>query len=301
MEAKRIFLWIFIFLILGMTILYWYFPSDPRDFNFSLNSDTNFSENGRGMQFYKNMRFPSERISYQISEECTLKKQAEMIEAFEIMEDKTILEFYPALIEPEISVICDDKIKIENGMFIAGEGGPANVSLGENFSVIRNGHILLIRESSCERPNIAIHELLHVLGFDHSENINNIMYPISKCRQEISEDMIDEINRLYSIPSLPDIAIEKVSAELKNRFLSFNLTIQNEGLKESGEFVIEIFANDKLVETLNVDAIPLGSGREITVTNVFISKINVEKLEFSIKVLEQELDKINNIVTLELS
>jgi hypothetical protein len=301
MTWKRVMSIVLVFLFVAMLILYWYFPSDPREFNFELYPSTNFSDNDTnvGMQFYPDMRFPSKEISYDINEACTLKKKAEMIEAFNILENLTSLKFYPSS-NAEIEIMCEDKVVVDNGMFIAGEGGPANVSLGNLYSVIQNGHILLIRESKCERPNIAIHEALHVLGFDHSDNVNNIMYPVSKCRQEISDDLIGEINRLYSVPSLPDIALEKVSAEMKNRFLNANITLQNQGLRESGNFSIEIYADDKLIEEVEVSNTPLGAGKEISVTNILISQIKVDKLVFSVKGLGQELNEKNNIATLEI-
>jgi len=76
----------------------------------------------------------------------------------------------------------------------------------------------LLRKSSCSTPNIAIHELLHALGFKHSSNPENIMYHITQCEQNISKDMIDYINELYAIPSLPDLKLHNTSAKLKGDF-----------------------------------------------------------------------------------
>ena len=72
---------------------------------------------------------------------------------------------------------------MKEGLFIAGEGGPSNITKSGDFSVITHGSILLIKESKCERPNIAIHELLHALGFDHSENPNNHSNPLRALRR----------------------------------------------------------------------------------------------------------------------
>ena len=64
---------------------------------------------------------------------------------------------------------------IREGKFIAGEGGPTNITVSGKYNVITHGSILLIRESRCSIPTIAIHELLHVLGFKHSNNLRFII------------------------------------------------------------------------------------------------------------------------------
>jgi len=301
MSWQKVIGFILMILALILVILYWYFPSDVKEFKFETNPSANFSTNeSKVMQFYPNMRFPSNNISYSISEECDVQKKSEMLWAFETLEEKTILNFYESE-EAEINVFCENKAKIENGMFIAGEGGPANVSLGSKFNVIMNGHILLLKKSDCERPNIAIHELLHVLGFDHSENANNIMYPISKCNQIVSEDIISEINKLYTIESQPDLQIESVSASVQARFLDTNIVIKNEGLKDSSDFILRIYANNKSIEKMDVEGIKIGYGKMINITNILVPQIRIDTLKFVLETEFPELDKQNNYVNLELT
>ena len=301
MEWKKLIGFITISLVLALVILYWYFPSDPQEFKFEPDPITNFSVNGtEAMQFYPNMRFPTKDISYSISNECDIQKKSEMILAFNLLEGQTILNFYELKENADINVFCEDITRIENGMFIAGEGGPANVSLGKNFNVIMNGHILLLKKSDCEGPNIATHELLHVLGFDHPTNINNIMYPISKCKQIISEDMISEINRLYNIDNLPDLEINTVSASTHTRFLDANIVLKNEGLKDSEDFILGIYANEKQIDKMDVEGIKIGYGRIINITNILIPQIKIDSLKFAIETEAVELNKENNYVILNL-
>ena len=302
MGWKTILSLIFILFVVALLVLYWFIPLEtitygigsPTHSNFSLNSYDNQS-----MQFYKNMRYPGSDISYAI-DNCPLKKMDEMKQAFEAISDKTVIDFYPVVGDEEISVTCDSKAKIEGGLFIAGEGGPTNITQSDRFNIIHKGSILLIRESKCPRPNIGIHELLHALGFDHSNNPNNVMYSVSKCDQTIGQDTINLLNFLYSFPSQPDLAFENVSASMRGRYLDVNITIRNNGLKDSEKTEIFIYADNKLIKEVDLDILKIGHGRIIVLTNIFILKKNIGELKFFIDSDFKELDKANNQVTLEI-
>jgi len=291
-----------VFLVL-LLVFYWVFPFEKIYFVTSSQKNSNFNINNSGnetrqMQFYENMRYPNKDISYKI-QKCTLKKTDEMKTAFAIVENLTVLHFYPVASDEEISVTCDEKTRFEGDLFIAGEGGPINITKTENFNVIRKGAITLIRESKCENPNVGIHELLHVLGFDHSENPDNIMYPVSKCDQKISQDIIDLINQLYSFPSLPDLAFENVSATMSGRYLDFTLVLRNHGLANSRGGIIEIYADDDKIKEIEFGPLDIGYGRMITVTNIFTFKKRIKELRFFIKTNFEELEKENNEVILK--
>jgi len=284
-----------IFLVL-LLLFYWVLPLETIDFGTISSRNSNFSLNSYGnesMQFYENMRYPSQDISYKI-QECTLQKTDEMEKSFEIIENLTVLNFYPVISNEEISITCDSKIKFEGDLFIAGEGGPINIMRAGYFNVIQQGAITLIRESKCENPNVGIHELLHALGFDHSENPNNIMYPVSKCSQTIGQDTINLINWLYSFQSLPDLAFENVSATMSGRYLDLNFTIRNRGLKDSLGGTIEIYADGEIVKEIESEPLKIGQGRRILINNIFILQKNIDELKFFIKTDFEELDKENN-------
>jgi len=291
---------LFLLVVVVLLGVYWFFPFGEKEF-LSGTGNSNFSlgNNSSKMQFYENMRFPSSEISYRI-ENCTLQKKADMEQGFDIIGNLTILDFYPVDSGEEIFVTCESKNRIENVLFIAGEGGPVNITQTKKFNVIFYGEILLIKDSECSEPNIAIHELLHVLGFNHSENSGNIMYPVSKCSQTIGEDIPKFLNEIYSVQSYPDLAINNVTAVMHGRYIDTNLTIQNDGLADAEEAVLKISADGKTEKEINIEEIKIGYGRNILLTNLKISQIDVQNLEFLIEADFNELDKQNNKVLLAI-
>lgn len=285
---------ILIFVVIIFLIIYWFVPYNEIDFNLEP-TNSNFSlTNYSKMQFYDNMRYPSNKISYKIYDACTLQKKSDMEQTLEILENLTILEFYPVLSGEEISITCTDEVVYEGSMFVGGEGGVTNVTVAGDFHVIFNGKVLLIRNSECQTPNIAIHELLHALGFAHSENKNNIMYAISNCRQTIGEDIPKFLDEIYSVEPKPDLVFENASIELKGKYLDANFSVRNNGLKYSPNAKIIVYADDKNVKEIELAPLDIGYGRKIFLSNIWVTKINIDSIKFVIETDFEELDKTNN-------
>ncbi len=301
MDLKPIFGFIFLLIVVFLLAMYWFVPFNSGYFSIT-SSPSNFSlDNNSDMQFYSNMRFPESRISYRI-EDCTLQKKEDIQRAFEFMEEKTILDFYSVPTNEEIYVTCSSKNVRNENFLVAGEGGPTKSIVAGKFVVIFEGQILLIKDSKCPEPLIAIHELLHVLGFNHSENRKNIMYPIisSTCNQELSSDMIDLINELYSIPSHSDLILKDISASLNRRYLDIEATIWNYGFKDAPSSILKIYGNGKEIKSIEVSSMEIGEGRSISLSNIFVSQLNLEELELEVEANFPELDKENNRVILEI-
>lgn len=295
---------IFTVFVIMLLIFYWFFPfntiefytdlSDSNNFNFTLNTSGT-----QEMQFYENMRYPNSEISYRIYD-CPLYKKNEIERAFNTLSNSTILDFYPVLYNEEISATCESRGKTRGELFVAGEGGPINITSTQNFNVIFQGELLLIKESKCENPNIGLHEILHTLGFDHSSNPKNIMYNVSKCDQTIGEDIINRINELYSVKSYPDLSFENVSAVMNGKYLDTTITIRNNGLKDSENAKLIIYAGEKIIKEIELNPIKIGHGITVSLENIWIPRINVNELKFLIESDFNELNKNNNQIKLEI-
>lgn len=288
-------------LIMILLTMFYFLPFNEINFE-TKSANYNFSmfPSESGMQFYPNMRFPDTTLTYRILD-CPLQKTDDMETAFDIMGNLTLLKFDSVSNNEQISVTCEEQLKMsKGGMFTAGEGGPTNITKAGEFYVILSGSILLIKESNCPTPNIALHELFHVLGFDHSTNPNNVMYNFTSCDQTIGEDMVQLINDLYSIPSYPDLILENVSAVMNGRFLDVNLTVLNIGLADAPKSKIIIYADGNQIKEVNLESIGLGYGRIMTLGNIWVSQINVNELNFILKNDFNEINKENNKIKLKV-
>ncbi len=246
------------------------------------------------MQFYPNLRYVDSKISYRI-ESCSAEREDEMINAFSEISNISILEFYSVDSNEQISVTCDERTQsLKEDYFIAGEGGPTKIIAGDRFNVVFNGKILLLRDSQCETPNVPVHELLHALGFRHSLNKWNIMFNITNCKQIVGEEIPQLIDELYSYPKYADLDLKEVNAKMKGRYLNTNFTIKNNGLKDSGDFKIKIYADNSLIKELDSDFVKIGEGKIITLQNILIPRITINELKFSVETNFEELERENN-------
>lgn len=245
-------------------------------------------------QFYQNLRYEDKNIRYYIDPNCDQNRRSSAERAFAILQNKTILTFYETPGNPEIVVTCSNIAPTaeEKDHFIAGEGGPSKIIVAGTFSVILFGKISLYREDKCEEPQVAVHEILHALGFDHNTNQNSILYPITDCNQRIDQSILDYINQLYSIPSLPDLSIDSVNANRTNNYLNFEITISNIGLRDSKNSSLSIYSGDNHVESYVLDDLDVGRKKVLSVQNLFLK--GKGQLKFVIETNENEITKSNN-------
>ena len=301
MEAKHFFAGIFlviVLILLGGYSIYSFmseeleFSANPRNYNFSLNNSSS-----DGMQYYPNMRYIENEIYYRI-DNCEKKKSQDMKDAFEIMENLTILEFKEISEREELYITCNETARFENNMFIAGEAVPSKVVPTGLYNIILRGEILLIKDSACEDPNIAIHELLHALGFNHSNNPNNLMYPITSCKQTIGEEIPELINQVYSVENLPDLMFENATARKHGIYLDIDASIRNAGLNDANGFILDIISNGKIMRQFKIEKIEIGTGKMITLTSLLLTKFNLDDITLYINSTDRELNKENNNITL---
>lgn len=266
-------------------------------------------------QFYQNMKFNHNKISYNINENCEEKKKEKILSAFsELGENVNILIFYYSLDEPDIEINCAQKNQegieeeINEKHFVAGEGGAKEIIQTERFNIITNGVILLYDNSKlktieCEYPNVELHELMHVFGFDHVDNKQSLMFPfIDSCDQKLDPSLIKKLIQLYSQENFPDLYFENVSAIKKGRYLDFNVVIKNSGSVNSDNITLIILDDEKVIEERDLGKFKFGSGIFLETKNLKLNHLNPEKISFIIdsKNKVKELDENNNIVEIRL-
>ncbi len=300
-----------ILLLISMDFLSYLFPPKTMELNVSIVKIPQYNNSSSGaVQFYPNMKFNHNNLSYWIDENCTSDKRKRMIKSFELISnDVSFLTFFEKNENnPDIDIVCsrDEKYNGEltkdNEFFIAGEGGAKEIIQTERYNVINKGVILLYENPSnsidCDWPNTEVHELMHVFGFNHSNDKKSLMYPyLDNCDQKLDDSIIRELNLLYSEDNLADLYFENISAIKKGRYLDFNFTIKNSGDMDAINVSYSILEDLDVTETKEINNIKYGAGIIVSVTNLKLN--NKDSLDIRIVIdyfnRINEIDKDNNI------
>ena len=297
-------------LSLSILILYDNMPHDPVDLvvnSVDRGEHTSYIDYGTTPVFSKNLRFDHTNITYYIEYNCPNKRRRKMIKAFEIFEEKMDIIKFIQIDEPsnaDILVGCsDDYISVGEDLFAAGEGGPSEIINTSIFKVIKKGKISLYKETGCDYPVVEIHELSHVFGFDHTPNEKSIMHNVSRCDQRITPDMVTIIQELYSIEPKADLRISNVSSIKKGKYLDFNITVLNEGLKLAKNVNISIISKGEEIEITPLGDIDIGFGRTLKAQNIMLNSRSVDEIEFIVDKNSaiEELNKKNNHVSMKVT
>ncbi len=255
------------------------------------------------VQFYPEMRYPNNTITYTIGKACTESKAVNIRRALDILSANTSLVFIPES-NGEITYLCSDisPNQSDESHIIAGEGGPTKIINTTTFSVILAGQVSLYRPERCQTPNIAIHETLHALGFDHVQDPTDIMYPVTDCNKYLKQATIDAINKLYSYPSEPDLAIDSVSANQTGRYLNFHITIMNHGLKNSLGSNLTLYSDGNPLRTFILGEIDIGTKKFLDVQNMYLQSSRISNVTFLIQATDGQADLFpkNNFAKINL-
>jgi len=305
-----------LFIIISILVyqIYLSIPGEPQELEFIVKEQQEQNINGVSevKQFYPNMKFNHNTISYKIDVVCDAKKRGRVISAFdELSYNVNIIKFYESQENPDIEVICDKEkeTNVNDDHFIAGEGGANEIIQTGKFNVINKGLILLydnsdLRTLECSYPNVELHELMHVFGFDHSSNKESLMYPyLDSCNQKLDNSIIEKLNSLYSQPNLPDLYFEDVKAIKKGIYLDFNLTIKNSGDIGAKNLNFSVFDEGELVESRKIGngTLDYGAGFIIEIANFKLLHRNPKEISFVLDYenVIAELDESNNIAKVE--
>jgi len=304
MIGKIIFI-IFLILAAGLIAYFSYsiyqnFYSPVKNFNATL-EETKPSYNS-SLQFYPNMRFDHNKISYFISDLCDEKRTENIKSAFSIIDSKvSALSFHLDSENSDIILTCSDE-NIEEGedMFRAGMGGvEGDIPYTGEFYIIPNGNVTIYQNINCNTPIVEIHEILHSLGFVHSENENSIMYPVSSCNEVITNDIVLELERLYLIQALPDLYFTNVSASKQGSYLNLEFSVRNKGIINAENVSVILYAENNEKDRFNLGKIEPGAGKIYSVKN---EKVPSSSQIFKLKIIDgEELNKENNEIILTLS
>lgn len=242
-------------------------------------------------QFYANMRFVSPTIVYSFGEACTLSKKRTVFEAFRLLESKTPLRFTTEG-TPVFFISCQDVAvpATEADHFVAGEGGPSKTINATQFYIIQMANVSLYRDETCDTPHVALHEILHALGFDHTSDSKSIMYPVTDCAQQLDTAITDELTRLYTLPSYADAVLTDANVSIADGYMSFIVTIANQGLTDVLNATLVVEGGGRREFTLG--EIGVGKRKLFSVENIRVS--NVDSVHFTVVVAQQELSLVNN-------
>ena len=265
-------------------------------------------------QFYPNMKFNHNNISYLIQTDCPSDKKENMLKAFDLISQETGIINFSSVSEnetlnPDVEVLCSPKEKAddqqESDFFVAGEGGAKEIIQTGRYNVITQGVILLYGNPQnaihCNWPNVEVHELMHVFGFNHSQDKNSLMYPyLTSCDQKLDDSIINELIRLYSESNLPDLYFENVSAVKKGRYLDFNITIRNSGDIEARNVSYSVLDDGKVAETKELNNLEPGTGIILEVVNLKLLYGDSKEIKIVIDYFNRidEIDKGNNVAKL---
>lgn len=269
----------------------------------SVPEDIGQSYEGR-LQFYPKMRFNHLPITYYIELSCDEEREDNMLAALSVLTEKAGISFKESGPKADIFVACSEKSK-EEGMFIAGEGGPTKIINTSLYNIIEKGNVIFFHSLDCKKGNynVELHELLHVFGFEHSTNQYSVMYNTTHCNQKITQDIIDELINLYKVEPLPDLYFEEVKAKKQGFYLDIDFQVKNQGLILAKNVSVSIFDNEKneKIKDFNIGDLDYGASKILSAQNIKAT-LSVDELRIVIDSSNQirELEKRNNVVRMGL-
>ena len=312
---KLIYIIVIIATIVVILILVYYIylnlPRNPQQLEINNNPNFQTPITSTVNQFYPNMKFNHNKLTYFIDQNCNLNRKSRMEQAFVELSTKVpIISFFMSEVNPDIEISCtlNNRVDKDEKHFVAGEGGAKEIIQTGNYNIITDGIILLyenskVKSKDCIYPNVEIHELLHVLGFDHSEDKKSIMYPvIESCDQVLDTSITGQLKTLYAQENLADVYFDQIEVTKKGRYIDFNLTIKNSGSIKSEKISLTILDGTNIIEQRNLGDLDFGAGITLTTTNLRLKRLNPDQINFildkenSIK----ELDEDNNVANIKL-
>jgi hypothetical protein len=124
------------------------------------------------------------------------------------------------------------------------------------------------------------------------------MYPVVNCRQVVTNDIIQELVRLYSQPALPDLIFQNIFATKQGRSLDINFSVINQGLVNADNVQVILYEDNDKITKFSLGNIEFGAGKIVYQQGLRVSLEN-KQLRLVIEASE-EIDKKNNIAILDI-
>ncbi len=274
--------------------------TEDKSFLIETNEETIVNVSTQLSMFRNNMRFDTNNISYSFVE-CDETNTNRMKRVFQIISEETQTVYFYESALPKIVIYCSEqKGEERESSYVAGEGGPNKVILLDLYPLIVDGKIYLYsqeKKNNCEYPVVEIHELMHVFGFDHINKTNEVLYPYVNCEQRLTEDIVNELKRIYTEKPKADLILKNLSVMTHEMYLDFNLTILNRGLIVSQNVSLLITSPEKTVYTSPIEDLQPGISQTINVKNILIKSISLNQLTFKTTTNSEEYFYENNEAT----
>ena len=251
---------------------------------------------------YPNLRFNHNNISFFVDNNCDDIKKMQVLMAFMIISNQTsILNFYPTgEVGADISVLCSKQTR-DSGKneVVAGEGGPVVIN-NSVHPMITTGKVLLYDQISCDYPVTELHEIIHVFGFEHTNDPNKIGYPYLDCRQRLDEATINILKEVYSTEPKADLYFTNVSATKVGKYLNVGVEIDNAGIVDAKEVSFDIYLGEIKIGNYGLNEINLGAGKTIYLTNLKLPNNNEKRVLLNITSITPEYEYNNNKLELTI-